>query len=108
MYFIQRAADSAAPSALRAGEDRARIRIVPRFVEAFARVVQAHIANQRMFSKVLRYLEQLAKVSGRLIEQGVSPDAPQLQLQIASCVDTTVGHHSNIDLDLPDLDSKAR
>lgn len=113
-----------------------RVRIVPRFVEAFSRAVQTYTVNQLLFAKVLRYLEevgeaadgrpgedarsevftkQLARVVQRLLEQGVSPDAPQLRLQIANCVDATSlspagldgGRYGDIlDLDLPDLDGE--
>ncbi|MCA9568684.1 MAG: hypothetical protein KC656_12620 [Myxococcales bacterium] len=97
------------------------VRIVPRFVQGFTRAVQTYTVNQRMFAKVLRYLEQvgevpdalpgkdalsnvfaeqLAKATQRLVEQGVSADAPQLRLQIASCVDATAG---SVCGDLPPL-----
>lgn len=112
-----------------------RVRIAGRFSDAFTGAVKFYMVNADMFMKVYRYLvevgkapsevgtsgpdsfvfaAQLARVVQRLVDQRVSPDAPQIRLHIEGCVKQTVGtscntglggggRYSNIDLDLPDL-----
>ncbi|MCA9685495.1 MAG: hypothetical protein KC457_25175 [Myxococcales bacterium] len=106
-----------------------RVHVVPEFVIHFTQAVQYYNANAGLFRQAFIQLrkdgvggdaaasarstisaKQLAEVTARLVNRGISPSDPHIVRHVINAISQTLGgivdaHPSTLDIELPDLDA---